>query len=64
MEQPHYVSKDIAPIVMGHEFSGEVVEIGDGVTSVKIGDPVVVEPILACGECAACKKVNIIFVSI
>jgi len=41
---------------MGHEFSGEVVEIGDGVTSVKVGDPVVVEPILACGECAACKK--------
>ncbi|MEC1179126.1 2,3-butanediol dehydrogenase [Metasolibacillus meyeri] len=56
VEQPHYVSKDIAPIVMGHEFSGEVVEIGEGVTSVQIGDPVVVEPILSCGECAACKK--------
>ncbi|MEK4229663.1 2,3-butanediol dehydrogenase [Solibacillus sp. FSL H8-0538] len=56
VEQPHYVSKDIAPIVMGHEFSGEVVEIGEGVTKVQVGDPVVVEPILACGECAACKK--------
>ncbi|MFJ7184069.1 2,3-butanediol dehydrogenase [Lysinibacillus xylanilyticus] len=56
VEQPHYVSKDIAPIVMGHEFSGEVVEIGDGVTKVQVGDPVVVEPILACGECSACKK--------
>ncbi|CAM5257818.1 Butanediol dehydrogenase OS=Lysinibacillus sphaericus OX=1421 GN=LS41612_08285 PE=3 SV=1 [Lysinibacillus sphaericus] len=41
---------------MGHEFSGEVVEVGEGVTKVKIGDAVVVEPILSCGECAACKK--------
>lgn len=56
VEQPHYISKDVAPIVMGHEFSGEVVEIGEGVTNVQIGDAVVVEPILACGECAACKK--------
>lgn len=56
VDQPHYLSKDIAPIIMGHEFSGEVVEVGEGVTKVKVGDPVVVEPILACGECAACKK--------
>ncbi len=56
VDQPHYLSKDIAPIIMGHEFSGEVVEVGEGVTKVKVGDSVVVEPILACGECAACKK--------
>lgn len=49
---------------MGHEFSGEVVEIGERVTKVQVGDPVVVEPILACGECAACKKGNTIFVNI
>lgn len=55
-DQPHYLSKDSAPIIMGHEFSGEVVEIGEGVTKVKVGDPVVVEPILACGECPSCKK--------
>lgn len=53
---PHPVSKDMAPIIMGHEFSGRVTEIGEGVTRVKVGDPVVVEPILSCGECAACKK--------
>ena len=41
---------------MGHEFSGTVAEVGEGVTSVKVGDQVVVEPILACGECPACKK--------
>lgn len=56
VDEPHYVSQDKAPIVMGHEFSGKVVEIGEGVTKVKVGDPVVVEPILSCGECNACKK--------
>ncbi|WP_203363671.1 2,3-butanediol dehydrogenase [Bacillus sp. REN10] len=56
VDAPHPISKDIAPIIMGHEFSGTVVEIGEGVTKVQVGDPVVVEPILACGECDACKK--------
>lgn len=56
VDEPHFVSQDKAPIVMGHEFSGQVVEIGEGVTKVKVGDSVVVEPILSCGECAACKK--------
>lgn len=53
---PHPVSKDIAPIVMGHEFSGTVAEVGEGVTAVQVGDQVVVEPILACGTCAPCLK--------
>ncbi|HEY0213977.1 MAG TPA: 2,3-butanediol dehydrogenase [Paenirhodobacter sp.] len=53
---PHPVSGDVAPIVMGHEFSGEVAEIGEGVTKVKVGDRVVIEPILACGKCEACKR--------
>lgn len=56
VDEPHYVSKDKAPIVMGHEFSGQVAEVGEGVTKVQVGDPVVVEPILSCGECPACKK--------
>jgi len=56
VHEPHPVSKDKAPIIMGHEFSGEVVEVGEGVTKVQVGDPVVVEPILRCGECPACKS--------
>ncbi|AQS41165.1 MAG: Putative zinc-binding alcohol dehydrogenase [Candidatus Tokpelaia hoelldobleri] len=52
---PHPVSGETAPIVMGHEFSGVVSEVGDGVTKVKKGDKVVVEPILSCGQCAACR---------
>lgn len=44
-----------APVILGHEFSGEVIEIGEGVTSHKVGDRVVVEPIYSCGKCEACK---------
>lgn len=54
VKAPHPVSHDVAPIVMGHEFSGEVAEVGEGVTKLAPGDRVVVEPILACGTCDAC----------
>jgi (R,R)-butanediol dehydrogenase / meso-butanediol dehydrogenase / diacetyl reductase len=43
-------------VVLGHEFAGEVVEVGPGVSNVKVGDRVCVEPIYNCGECAACKR--------
>ncbi|WP_339170739.1 2,3-butanediol dehydrogenase [Anoxybacillus sp. FSL W8-1294] len=56
VSEPHPLSKDKAPIVMGHEYAGEVVEVGEGVTNVKVGDRVCVEPIYSCGECASCKK--------
>ena len=42
------------PIVIGHEFSGEVVELGEGVTAVAVGDLVAVEPLWACGACVPC----------
>lgn len=42
------------PIVFGHETSGWVVGIGDGVTDFKEGDHVVVEPAYYCGECYPC----------
>lgn len=54
--QPHPLSGNIAPVVLGHEFSGEVVEVGEGVTKFQIGDRVIVEPIVACGECPACRE--------
>ncbi|MFB5662376.1 NAD(P)-dependent alcohol dehydrogenase [Alteribacillus sp. HJP-4] len=49
----NYVVKK--PIILGHELAGEVVEIGEGVTDVKIGDRVAVEPGIPCGECKYCK---------
>jgi L-iditol 2-dehydrogenase len=45
------------PVVLGHEFAGEIVEVGAKVTKWKVGDRVVAEPhSLACGECELCRK--------
>ncbi|WP_054948730.1 2,3-butanediol dehydrogenase [Numidum massiliense] len=53
-DEPHPLTNEKAPVVLGHEFSGEVVEVGEGVTKFKAGDRVVVEPIYNCGKCPAC----------
>eukprot|EP00026_Physarum_polycephalum_P003195 Phypoly_transcript_03205.p1 GENE.Phypoly_transcript_03205~~Phypoly_transcript_03205.p1 ORF type:complete len:362 (+),score=59.73 Phypoly_transcript_03205:923-2008(+) len=42
------------PIVLGHEGAGEVVEVGAGVTSVAVGDHVILNNIPECGKCAQC----------
>src|SRR5699024_2080799 len=44
------------PRVIGHEVAGEVVQIGENVTTLQIGDHIVVEPISYCGTCYACRK--------
>lgn len=56
VEKPHPLSKNKAPIILGHEFSGEVVEVGENVTRFNVGDRVVAEPIVACGKCPACQE--------
>lgn len=56
VDKPHPISKDKAPIVMGHEYAGEVVEVGEAVTDIHIGDRVCVEPIYSCGKCTSCQK--------
>lgn len=44
------------PLVPGHEYAGVVAEIGQGVTTVAVGDRVAVDPNLNCGACASCAK--------
>lgn len=44
--------------IMGHEFMGEVVEVGAEVKRVKKGDRVVVPFTIACGECDQCRRSN------
>lgn len=49
------------PTVMGHEFVGEIIEIGENVSEVSIGDRVIIEPTLPCKvreieACDACKE--------
>lgn len=43
-----------APVVLGHETSGTVVGVGTGVDGSRVGERVVVAPIVVCGTCAFC----------
>jgi 2-desacetyl-2-hydroxyethyl bacteriochlorophyllide A dehydrogenase len=44
------------PIVPGHEFAGEIVEVGAEVSGYAVGDRVAVDPSLYCGHCYYCKR--------
>ena len=46
------------PNVLGHEFSGVIEEVGEGVTSLKTGDRVAGVPLVPCLECEDCQKGN------
>lgn len=55
-DHPHPVTGATLPQILGHEFSGTVVELGEGVHDVAVGDRVAVWPIYYCGECPACRR--------
>jgi len=44
--------------ILGHEFMGEVVEVGKGVANLRVGDRVVVPFAIACGNCESCELGN------
>ncbi|MHA6323632.1 alcohol dehydrogenase catalytic domain-containing protein [Roseivivax sp. CAU 1753] len=44
------------PLVPGHEYAGQVREVGAEVTGLRAGDRVVVDPNLECGTCRACRR--------
>ena len=46
------------PNVLGHEFSGTVAEVGEGVTTLKVGDRVAGVPLVPCMKCNDCQKGN------
>ncbi len=48
--------RPIFPLVIGHEFAGEVVELGSQVSGLERGQWVVVNPHLFCGACTACLR--------
>jgi L-iditol 2-dehydrogenase len=53
-----YVAQGLLPaadgLVLGHEFSGTIVETGSAVSNLDVGDRVAVMPIIPCGECVEC----------
>ena len=44
------------PLVLGHEAAGHVVEVGEGVTDLQVGDAIVVSWVATCGRCSYCVK--------
>ena len=44
------------PTILGHEFSGKVVELGKDVTTLQVGDMVTVEEMIWCGRCTPCRN--------
>src|SRR2546425_11265477 len=44
------------PVVMGHEATGVVEAVGEGVERVRPGQPVLLNPIIECGSCGACVR--------
>ena len=44
------------PVVLGHEYAGVVEEIGPGVTGLRVGDRIVVDPNIMCGRCSFCRR--------
>ena len=56
--QPHPLTGGIAPITLGHEFSGKIVEVGEGVDKWKMGDRVAPDACQVCWECYWCKRMD------
>jgi threonine 3-dehydrogenase len=46
------------PLVVGHEFAGEIVAVGDDVTELKVGQLVTAEGHIVCGHCPQCRTGN------
>lgn len=53
---PHPITNEKVPLTLGHEFSGTIEEIGEGVHDIKVGSRVAVQPIIYDGTCNACKE--------
>jgi (R,R)-butanediol dehydrogenase/meso-butanediol dehydrogenase/diacetyl reductase len=56
VDAPNALTRQRAPITLGHEFAGTVVEVGPDVAGLAVGDRVVPEICLFCGECFHCLR--------
>ncbi len=54
--KPHRLTGRTAPLIIGHEFSGRVDALGEGVTGWQVGQRVTANGSLTCGECEMCRS--------
>lgn len=55
-DAPHPITGETWPITLGHEFSGDIVEVGSEVKGLQVGDRVAVQPTICCDKCPPCKQ--------
>lgn len=58
-DSKHYIRgliRDNGPVILGHEPAGVILEVGRGVTDLRPGDRVSIEPLLYCGKCLQCRR--------
>jgi len=53
---PHPRTGQQAPLTLGHEMAGTVVDVGAGVSRAKVGDRVAIFAIVGCGDCRLCRR--------
>jgi (R,R)-butanediol dehydrogenase / meso-butanediol dehydrogenase / diacetyl reductase len=58
LERPHSLTGVQAPVIIGHEMSGEVIAVGEGVQNFSVGDRVVACPIVGCQACRWCRSAS------
>jgi (R,R)-butanediol dehydrogenase/meso-butanediol dehydrogenase/diacetyl reductase len=54
--QPHPLTGKKLPVIIGHEFSGDIVEVGEGVKGWNVGDRVTVDACIVDWTCPMCKR--------
>jgi (R,R)-butanediol dehydrogenase/meso-butanediol dehydrogenase/diacetyl reductase len=55
--RPHPLTgRELGPVTLGHEFSGDLDALGEGVSGWEKGEKVTVNPLIYCGECVGCKS--------
>ena len=55
-DAPHPMTGVQAPVIMGHELAGTVIEVGSDVDRVKVGDRVTMATLIGCLECHYCRS--------